>query len=709
MQYASIYIRGTRESYTWHTEDEVCLGARVEVLFRNRKRLGVVHAIFSTKPEFRTQPIVRVVDEHFLPPQMIELAYFIATSTCSTVQKVLSLMIPDAFLTREHPERRRAFLRITDQDPKLYRTEVQQEIAKFLRTEGETDVALVRKKFTSAAVQQLFKKGAVELVSAGLIPALDGRETLKRVNHTLTTAQSEVLDSLMNDSRPSLLWGVTGSGKTEVYKHAAQHIFSADSEGQVLLLVPEIALTTQLIGEMKAMFGSGVAVWHSHLSPAQKVQEFARIASGEARILIAARSGILVPFANLKLIILDEEHEWTYKNESAPRFLSHDVAEKLGELWGAKVIFGTATPRTESVHRVNRGEWQRLDLPDRVTDVALPRIEFVDMRGEQKKGNYSPLSERLIEDLKSVLSRGKQAVLFLNRRGYSGVTLCRKCGQSFECPHCHHPMKMHRRGTNQKFICHICGHMEKFPLRCPACGEEDFSFRGWGTQMVETALGEHFPSARIVRADADSMTGKYDFERMMHDFSDQKADILLGTQMVAKGLDFEHVEFVGVILADVGLALPDPRSGERVFQLLTQVSGRAGRRKRRGEILIQTFAPENPLFNYLKEHDTEGFLNEQLREREKFHMPPYVTYAKLTLSDTDKGKTFRQAQELFERLKNSFHGECFLAPAFFPYTHGKYHFHIFLSAESREELLEFFSRSDIPPEVRIDIAPSSFL
>ena len=296
----------------------------------------------------------------------------------------------------------------------------------------------------------------------------------------------------------------------------------------------------------------------------------------------------------------------------------------------------------------------RVDLPRRVFDTKLPEIEIVDLRLETKKGNFSPLSEKLFAEISAALQKKSQIIIFLNQRGFAGATMCKICGQKFECKNCTANLKLHRKNLHEKLICHICGRIENFPEKCPQCNAKNFEFRGWGTQMVEQILVEKFPEKKIARADADTISGKFDFQKILQNFGEKKIDILLGTQMIAKGLDFENVALVGVILADVGLNLPDPRAEEKIFQILTQVAGRAGRRKNRGKILVQTFSPDAEIFQFLKKNDTENFLARELELREKMFFPPFCAAAKITFSDADKKKCFDRAQKFFKFCEKNF-------------------------------------------------------
>ncbi len=726
MYYCQIALRGIRGIFTWEIPKNISVGVRVKVIFRKRKRVGVVVLITRQKPTFETQPILEVWDQDFLSKPYLELAQSIAQQNFTSIEKVLSLMIPEMFWQKQDPVKYDVFYKLNLNSP------LKKEDEKKFKRLGPKQKLVLAHFETSKIVSE---KDLRELVSLptikslcqkGLIEKERGRiETLFRVdaldrtkNHTLNDDQERVLSELRASDKPDLLFGVTGSGKTEIYKHLAQQLLNQKRGGQTLLLVPEIALTSQLIAEFRNVFGNDMAVWHSHLSAGEKVQEWARVTSGEAKILIGARSAILVPMKNPKLIILDEEHEWTYKNEFAPRFWTHDIAELIAQKFKSKLVFGSATPRLESFEKVKDGDWHCSVLDKRVSETKMPNIQIVDLRNEAKRGNYSPLSEPMVEALQKTLSREKQAVIFLNKRGFSGSTMCKDCGYNFHCKNCELPMKLHRKFTHdygvnkEKLICHFCGYMTFLPKACPSCETKNFEFKGWGTQMVEDVLIEKFPQARVLRADRDTVTGKHDFENLMKVFHEKKADILIGTQMIAKGLDFEDVEFCGVILADIGLHLPDFRAEERVFQLLTQVSGRAGRRERQGEILIQTYNPDEKIFQFVRHHDVQGFIDWQTETRKKLDMPPFSRIIKFTFSDRDKAQAFVQAKSFEKKMQSLLDRfttlEVHYAPAFFPRMNNKYHFHVFLkvSKEHFETLLEVI---DLPKHVKIDTSPMSLL
>ncbi len=710
MYYYPLYLRGVKEAFTWQSPEKLKPGARVRVNFRNRGRLGIVLSRSETKPKFKTQPILEVLDRQFVAKTYIDLSQKVAEENFCSVQKVLSLMIPEAFLVKVSPEKREIHYSLVAQGEVSLRGPKQKAVYEHLKAHLKVKEKDLLGIGSRAILKNLLDKKIIQCKEGALVdPFKDTRS--QRPTFDFTPLQQKVFEQIKKSSKPSLLFGVTGSGKTEIYKKIALEIIAADPTAQVLFLLPEIALSPQLIAEFYGVFEGRVAVWHSKLSEGEKIQEYARMNSGEAQVLVGARSAVFVPLRNPKLIILDEEHEWTFKNEFAPRFWTHDVVEGLARLSEAKLIFGSATPRLESVFRCKNEEWEMVEMKKRVFETKLPKIEMVDLKNEAKKGDYGPLSQSLQKAIQETLNQKKQAVLFLNKRGFAGATLCKSCGHSFECPDCTSNMKMHQKQVHQTLLCHICGRLEKFPEKCPQCGTKDFQFKGWGTQQVESVLKETFPSIRVFRADADSITRKHDFERLMDRFHNYEADILLGTQMVAKGLDFERVEMVGVILADVGLSLPDFRSEERVFQLLTQVSGRAGRRENQGKIIIQSFQPKSSLFQYLRKHDTDQFIADQLELRKAVGHPPYGHMAKITFAHPQKERAFGAAKQYFqylislEEIKGRI--ECHLAPAFFPKVYGKFHFHVFLKSPKKESLIQCLKKH--PTQGKIDINPSSLL
>ncbi|MEX2103888.1 MAG: primosomal protein N', partial [Bacilli bacterium] len=421
-----------------------------------------------------------------------------------------------------------------------------------------------------------------------------GKYTKRTLPLTLTQDQQNVLNEILIPIRDRqyqsfLLHGVTGSGKTEIYLQAIAE--SLAEEKEAIVLVPEISLTPQMVERFKGRFGDLVAVLHSRLSQGERYDEWRKIHRGEVKVVIGARSAILAPLRNIGLIIIDEEHESSYKQEESPKYHARDVALFRAKSHQAVVILGTATPSIESFALAKANRHHYLSLPGRVMGREMPTVEIVDMREELKQGNRSMFSRSLHEKITSRLANKEQIVLFLNRRGFSTFVMCRTCGQVMDCPHCAISLTYHQ--YNHTLRCHYCGYQEQSPSQCPTCDGTQIRFFGTGTQKVEQELSKHFPEARVIRMDVDTTTQKGSHERLLSSFGRRETDILLGSQMIAKGLDFPFVTLVGVIAADTILNLPDFRAGERTFQLLTQVSGRAGRHQLSGEVVIQTYTPEH--------------------------------------------------------------------------------------------------------------------
>ncbi len=428
-----------------------------------------------------------------------------------------------------------------------------------------------------------------------------------------------------------LLHGVTGSGKTEVYLQAIQKVLEEGKEA--IMLVPEISLTPQMTERFRSRFGEMVAVMHSGLSVGEKYDEWRKIQQGKVKVVVGARSAIFAPFTNIGLIILDEEHESTYKQEDSPRYHARDVAIWRSEFYKCPIILGSATPALESFARAKKGVYKLLSLKHRALHQALPTVFIADMREELRQGNRSMFSQSLIEAIRLRLEKKEQMVLFLNRRGYSSFVLCRDCGTVVQCPNCDISLTYHR--TTEKLKCHYCGYEEHVPQICPQCQSDHIRYFGTGTQKVEEELYKLFPEARVLRMDVDTTKHKGAHEEILETFGAGQADILLGTQMIAKGLDFPNITLVGVLSADTSLHLPDYRAAERTFQLLTQVSGRAGRHDKLGEVIIQTYTPEHYAIELAKTQEYEPFYEREMFLRRRSNYPPYYFVALIQLSHED--------------------------------------------------------------------------
>lgn len=503
-----------------------------------------------------------------------------------------------------------------------------------------------------------------------------------------THAFKEINEAIQKDKHQVyLLKGVTGSGKTEVYLQTISEVI--DKKEGALMLVPEIALTPQMVERFKGRFGSQVAVLHSGLSDGEKYDEWRKIEQEEARVVVGARSSIFAPLKSIGLIIIDEEHETTYKQEEFPKYHARDIAIMRGQYHNCPVILGSATPSLESRARATKGVYTLLELTSRANKASMPPVEVVDMTDEAKEGNASSFSAALKQKLEDRLKKQEQSVLLLNRRGYSSFVLCRDCGYVLECPNCDISQTLHMDSKTMK--CHYCGHEEGIPRTCPKCHSSSIRYYGTGTQKVEEELKELIPEARIIRMDVDTTRKKGAHQKLFKKFEEKKADILLGTQMIAKGLDFPNVTLVGVINADTSLGLPDFRSSEKTFQLLTQVSGRSGRGEKPGEVVVQSFNPDHYAIQLAKRHDYDSFYKKEMQLRHLSEYSPYFFLIKLSVSHTNEMTAAKKINEFIQFLKPALSDQAVIlgpTPKSIARTHNRYHFQTLIKYKREEHLIE---------------------
>lgn len=484
-----------------------------------------------------------------------------------------------------------------------------------------------------------------------------------------------------------LLKGVTGSGKTEIYLQTIAR--TIENQQSALMLVPEIALTPQMVNHFKGRFGESVAVLHSGLSIGEKYDEWRKIERGEAKVVVGARSSIFAPVENIGVIIIDEEHETTYKQDDNPRYHARNVA-----IWRAKyhhcpVILGSATPSLESRARAQKKVYTLLELKERVNERELPAVEIVDMREEAKKGNRSNFSLILQEKIRERMDNNEQTVLLLNRRGYSSFVMCRDCGFVLPCPNCDISLTLHMDTKTMK--CHYCGHEEMIPKSCPACSGKKIRYYGTGTQKIEEELKVILPEARVIRMDVDTTRKKGAHEKLLAAFGNKEADILLGTQMIAKGLDFPNITLVGVLNADTSLGLPDFRASERTFQLLTQVSGRAGRADLTGEVIVQTFNPEHYAVQLAKEHDYDRFYQKEMQLRHQGDYPPYYFTILITASHEEELLAAKKMQEIVQEIRPGLQPETIIlgpTPKAVARMNNRYYYQTILKYKNEPQLFE---------------------
>jgi primosomal protein N' (replication factor Y) (superfamily II helicase) len=534
---------------------------------------------------------------------------------------------------------------------------------------------------------------------------------------TLTSDQATALDRIkqaIGSERPEtfLLYGVTGSGKTEVYLQAIADVLGRGKSA--IVMVPEISLTPQLVERFRDRFQDHIAILHSEFTEKQRVGEWERIAAGQADIVLGTRSAVFAPLKNLGLIVLDEEYETTYKSEKSPRYHARDVALKLAELNNAVVILGSATPSVETYYKAERGEYTRLDLPKRIDDRPLPPVAVVDMREELKRKNFGVLSERLKDELEKTLTAGEQAILFINRLGFYTFVMCRSCGQVIECPRC--AVSLVYSSSEKRIRCNRCGYSENPPALCPNCRGASIKYFGTGTQRIEDEVSKIFPSARILRYDRDTTGQRGSHEAFFKTFAAGKADVLIGTQMVTKGLDIAGVTLVGVVSADIGLHLPDYHAAEHTFQLLTQVAGRAGRHHLPGQVVVQTYSPDHYVIKAAVNHDYEAFYRHEIGLRRELNYPPFSKLISLLITGQDERQTKKVAGELGELLGQRL-GDKVMGPipAVIPRLRGEWRERILLRGDDlnvmRQAAEESLARLSGPREARVtlDVEPMSLL
>jgi primosomal protein N' (replication factor Y) len=651
-------------------EDVVEVGTRVKVPFGQRQVLGCVTALLEDSPHPHLRPILKTIGrQSHVTPKILALARWLADYYCCAPETALKTVLPQAVRKEKEGWREQLFVRALpapETKPKL--SQRQREILEMVRTVEQWPLQdlLRQTKTTAQTLRRLEDKGLIRLA-----PQISERDpyareiilptqplALNAEQQPAVAAITGAVEAGGGAEQPKpvfLLHGVTGSGKTEVYLQAIAH---ALQRGQgAIVLVPEISLTPQTVERFKARFSAGatktlVAVLHSHLSSGERHDEWHKIRQGRARIVIGARSAVFAPVDPLGLIIVDEEHDTSYKQEEAPRYHARDVAVVRGRMEGAVVVLGSATPSMESSFNARKGKYRLLEMPTRADDKKMPVVRVVDMRQAARQEKGAPMfSPQLKEAIHQRLERKEQTLLFLNRRGFATSLQCPLCGYVAQCPNCSLALTYHRQAGRLR--CHICAHDVPAPSACPEpkCRNPAIRFAGMGTEKVEATLAKLFPRARVQRMDSDALKRKEDYRRILGDFRTGKTDILVGTQMIAKGLHFPNVTLVGIIYADLGLHVPDFRAGERTFQLLTQVAGRAGRGDVEGEVFVQAFTPFHPAIQYARRHDFNGFYEQEIEFRQQLKYPPVSRIALLLLKGRNEEKVKLSAAHVRQEIE----------------------------------------------------------
>jgi primosomal protein N' (replication factor Y) len=715
--------------------ERVGVGSRVRVPFRDKSALATVVATLDQTNVAGIRPVEAIVGEGpVLSEPLLGLAKWMSSYYCCPLETVMRSLLPQVIRKAEIGWKKQLFV----QPARKIESEGLEKLRKHAPRQAELLEAIARlsspirasellRKISlgNQTLRALAKRGLVELREQAVERDPHAGEqfvaTSKlELNTEQTAALKQIADALASseNARPILLHGVTGSGKTEIYLQAIRA--ALDRGRSAIVLVPEISLTPQTVERFKERFSEArdaVAVLHSHLSGGERHDEWHKIHSGRARIVIGARSAVFAPLKNLGLLIVDEEHETTYKQEEAPRYQARDVAVVRAKIEKCAVVLGSATPSLESYHNVTTGKYELATLTQRVDERQMPLIRIVDLRQERRKEKtMSILSEKLLQAIADRLEKREQTILFLNRRGFSTSLLCSNCGEVRDCPNCSVALTFHRHAA--RLSCHLCGHTAAVPKKCPACGQDALIYAGFGTEKVESIVAQIFSKAIVRRMDADSMTRKEAYRETLRNFRVGKIDILVGTQMIAKGLHFPNVTLVGIINADLALHLPDFRAGERTFQLLTQVAGRAGRGETAGEVFVQTYTPFSPSVQFARHHDFAGYFQQELEFRERCDFPPFKHAILITVRSAHEGRAKLSAETLVRRLKEALGSEFILGdamPAPLQKLQGQFRFHILLRGAAIMRLSrlvrETLDKLPFPEDVAvaIDVDPYQLL
>lgn len=694
-------------------EKSIKVGIRVLVPFGRQTLEGFVLEI-KDNSDRDLKEIYSILDQDIvLNDELLLLGSEIQKSTLSTLISAYQVMLPKALKAKagvQISKKFQTFYQLRDKNYKASSAVQKKILELFFDRE-----IILRKELldiSSSALSTLVEKGVLlPIQREDYRMKYEFGKDLKKV---LTSSQQLVVDSVLNDQRhvPFLLFGVTGSGKTEVYMQIIEGVLK---EGKTaIILVPEISLTPQMVEQFSNRFGNQIAALHSALSEGEKYDEWRRIARGEANIVIGARSAIFAPLKNIGVIIMDEEHSDSYKQgDKNPKYHARDIAIWRGKYHSCPVLLGSATPSLESMARAEKGVYELLVLKERVNGKSLPSVDIIDMNREAKNSS-SHITNRLLTELSFCIDRGEQAILFLNRRGFSTFVTCKNCSETIKCPNCDITLTYHK--SNRMLRCHYCGYATPLPKVCPHCKEEALSDLGVGTEKIEEELHHLLLNARVLRMDVDTTSRKGAHKKMIDAFRKHEYDILLGTQIVAKGLDFSDVTLVGVINADTSLNIPDFRSSENTYSLLSQVAGRSGRSEKTGKVYIQTFNPDHYAISFVKEHDYLGFYKEEMKIRKRLGYPPFYFLCYLKVSGKEADYLFQEALKIKRSLERNLHHTTILGPttlAVFK-VNNIYRYGIILKYKREETLYDILAKiqnhykSNHKLKVDIDFNPSHF-
>lgn len=660
----------TNACFSYLSEVPIDIGVRVSVLFNRRVVMGYVEGLEHTdlsKEEiedeygYKFQLIKSVIDDDaLLNPELQLLCLTLSKLTLASKIDCIQAMLPPQLKPKSRKTTQIKYVTyVKTTDVVLEKcTTKQKEVYEFIKM--NQPILLNDIPCSRVVLDKLIDYGVVYLSKEEVYrKAVNIKESQEF--YPLTPLQKNVVDGILgygNVFKTALLHGVTGSGKTEVYLHIAKEMLLRGKT--VLMLVPEISLTPMMVEAFSSRFGEDVAILHSRLSMGEHYDEYRRIVRNEVKIVVGARSAIFAPIENLGVIILDEEHDSSYKQESTPRYYTHQIARIRGKYHNCPVILASATPSLETYSRALNGTYDLFKLDKRVHNQQLPNVAIISMVDEMQSGNYSIISRQLKDQLVECLQRGEQAVILMNKRGYSTYQQCTTCGEVVLCPHCQVSLTYHK-GTNS-MCCHYCNYEVETMSVCPSCFSKTMKFVGQGIQKIEEILEEEVPGAKVIRFDRDSTKKKDDHRKLLKEFETRQGNVLLGTQMIAKGLDFENVTFVGVLNADMSLNVPDFRCNERTYQLLSQVAGRAGRGHKVGKVCIQTFNPNHPVINCVKEHNFESFFEYEMEYRKVGIYPPFVLMTSLLIESKDEELVMEYSQLVKEFLEKNTEDVMILGP-----------------------------------------------
>lgn len=689
--------------------DKIAVGMQVEIPFGrgNHMRTGYVIGI-SDEPNYdvdRIKPVHRIIENQIpVEGQLIRLAAWMKETYGSTMYQALKTVMPVKETVRP-VEKKTVQLAVDAEEGRLRLLEYQRKhngakvrLTEALLEHGTIPYELARNKLniSPATFERLTAEGTIEILTETQYRQAGTKWYLTEPEPELNPAQQGLIDAFRQDYEAGhyqtyLLHGVTGSGKTEVYMHAMDVVLAQGR--QVIMLIPEISLTFQTVMRFRRHFGERITILNSRMSKGERYDQFERIRKGEVDIVIGPRSALFAPFSNLGLIVIDEEHESSYKSDNIPKYHARETAIKRADMNHASVILGSATPSVSSYYQAEQGNYRLWKLTERVQKRSLPKVEIVDLREELQKGNRSRFSYRLQELIEDRLSRKEQSIIFMNRRGYASFVSCRSCGEVVNCPHCQVSLTYHdHHSAVPKLVCHYCGYTEPFIKKCKVCGSGMIGRFGSGTQMVEAELQEFFPEARILRMDADTTKGKDGHERILSAFAEGKADILVGTQMIVKGHDFPNVTLVGILAADLSLHSQDYMAGERTFELLTQAAGRAGRGERPGQVVIQTYDPEHAVIRAAAAQDYELFYRNEITYRKILKYPPVVSMIAVLITGEQEEQVQKCAERLADYMRTTVPGEVIrvIGPStpVIGKIHDVYRRILYLKSEQEQALLD---------------------